>query len=199
MWFTPEDYAELLGLYLGDGCISGARRTYRLRIALDLKHPRIIEDARLLLARSMPSNSVDVVAGACTTGNLANVSVYSHHLPCLFPQHGPGKKHEREIALEHWQADLVDTAPWSLLRGLVRSDGCVFVNRTDIHRAHPYEYLSYNFSNKSGDIVDIFGHACELVGVVYRRTFTERRGIWQVRINRRESVAKMLMHVGLKE
>ncbi|MEK6271181.1 MAG: helix-turn-helix domain-containing protein [Actinomycetota bacterium] len=32
MWFTPEDYAELLGLYLGDGCISQHPRTTRLRI-----------------------------------------------------------------------------------------------------------------------------------------------------------------------
>jgi hypothetical protein len=56
MWFTPEDYAELLGFYLGDGCISSGPRTVRLRIALDLKYPQIIEAARALLARCFPQN-----------------------------------------------------------------------------------------------------------------------------------------------
>jgi hypothetical protein len=53
--FTPEDYSELLGLYLGDGCISAGARTMRLRITLDLKYPQIISDAQDLLARSLPS------------------------------------------------------------------------------------------------------------------------------------------------
>jgi hypothetical protein len=35
--FTADDYAELLGLYLGDGCISSQPRTARLRVALDAK------------------------------------------------------------------------------------------------------------------------------------------------------------------
>ena len=39
--FTPDDYAELLGLYLGDGCISAGARTFRMRIALDAKYPMI--------------------------------------------------------------------------------------------------------------------------------------------------------------
>src|SRR4051794_22870142 len=39
MQFTAEDYAELLGLYLGDGCISEGPRTQRLRLYLDAKYP----------------------------------------------------------------------------------------------------------------------------------------------------------------
>src|SRR4051794_16793955 len=39
--FTDDDYALLLGLYLGDGCVSRMRRTYRLRIHLDIKYPMI--------------------------------------------------------------------------------------------------------------------------------------------------------------
>src|SRR3954464_7093273 len=35
----PESaYSYLLGLYLGDGCISRARRVWRLRIVLDFKY-----------------------------------------------------------------------------------------------------------------------------------------------------------------
>src|SRR5688572_17275219 len=39
-----EWYAYLLGLYLGDGCISRHPRTYRLRISLDIRYPSIIDE-----------------------------------------------------------------------------------------------------------------------------------------------------------
>jgi hypothetical protein len=109
------------------------------------------------------------------------------------PQHGPGRKHERPIKLESWQSDLLHRAPWAFVRGCIRSDGCAFINRTE-----PYEYLNYDFSNKSKDIVDLFVATCELVGVEFRANHNPSRGLWQVRINRRQSVAKMVDEVGLK-
>jgi hypothetical protein len=40
-----DAYAYLLGLYLGDGCLSQHDRgVFRLRIALDQRYPRIIEE-----------------------------------------------------------------------------------------------------------------------------------------------------------
>jgi hypothetical protein len=192
MAFTPERYTELLGLYLGDGYISAGPRTFRLRITLDAEYPNVIEEAALLIRRSMPQNEVDIDAGG-VKGKCVNVSVYSQHLPCLLPQHGPGKKHERRIVLESWQRDLLNQAPWGFLRGCIRSDGCAFVNRTG-----PYQYLSYDFSNRSKDIADLFCGACDLAGVTYRLTGNPRRKLWDVRINRRASVDLMEMHVGLK-
>src|SRR3954463_9412429 len=50
----PESYAELLGLYLGDGCISRAGRTYRLRLSLDANYPGIVEDACAVLRSVFP-------------------------------------------------------------------------------------------------------------------------------------------------
>ena len=82
--------------------------------------------------------------------------VYNSHLSCLFPQAGPGKKHQRAIALEPWQAERVAAAPWAFLRGCIRSDGCVFVNRTG-----PYEYLTYDFYNLSAEIRQLFVDACQ--------------------------------------
>lgn len=191
--FASGDYAELLGLYLGDGHVSVYPRAQRLRIALDKKYPRIIADARTLLGRCFSANRVDVVpAPGCV-----HVSVYSSHLVCLLPQHGPGQKHNRRITLEPWQWAQVETAPWSFIRGCIRSDGCAFINRTDVHREVPYEYLTYEFSNMSKDIVGLFIGACDRVGV-FTRVNCDRRGRWDVRINRRPSVAKMLEHVGLK-
>jgi hypothetical protein len=194
MRFTLEDYAELLALYLGDGCISQHPRTQRLRIVLDTKYSRIIRDTRALLGRCFRHNAVDAVAAP----GCVHVAVYCSHLACLFPQHGPGPKHKRRIILERWQQEIVDGAPWPFIRGCIRTDGCSFINRTDIHRPEPYEYLSYEFSNTSTDIVDLFRQACARVDV-FTRANRDHRGRWSVRINRRESVARMLEHVGLKE
>jgi hypothetical protein len=192
--FTSADYTELLALYLGDGCLSRGLRTWRLRITLDNKYPGIIEDTRRLVRRIFPENSVDVVS---RNDNCVAVSVYSQHVPCLFPQHGAGKKHERRIFVEPWQQAHLTTAPWGFIRGCIRSDGCCFVNRTDIHRPEPYEYVSYGFANRSKDIVDLFVGACDRVGV-FTRANCNPDGRWDVRVNRRASVALMLEHVGYK-
>jgi hypothetical protein len=194
--FTTEDYAELLAMYLGDGCISAARRTSRLRIALDVKYPAIVADTKALLSRCFPTNPVGEVSAH--GGTMVFVSLYCSHLPCLFPQDGPGMKHQRPIVLERWQQEIVEFAPWPFIRGCIRTDGCAFINRTDIHRPKPYEYLSYQFSNMSKDIVGLFVEACARVDV-FTRVNCDRRGRWDVRVNRRESVALMLEHVGLKE
>ncbi|HWT24842.1 MAG TPA: hypothetical protein VN213_15170 [Solirubrobacteraceae bacterium] len=109
------------------------------------------------------------------------------HLPCLLPQHGEGKKHERRIFLENWQHDLVAEAPWAFLRGCIRSDGCVYVNRTG-----PSEYLSYGFHNHSTEILDLSERVCRAVDLDCRRTAHD------VRSYRRASVGPLLEHVGVK-
>jgi hypothetical protein len=134
---------------------------------------------------------------AFINGGCVNVSVYSSHLGCLLPQHGPGKKHERPMELEPWQDEILKAEPWAFIRSCIWTDGCAFVNKTDVHRCEPYEYLSYAFTNMSEGIVDLFVAACARVGV-FTRVTSGRSGIWKVRINRRASVALMLQHVGLK-
>jgi hypothetical protein len=115
------------------------------------------------------------------------LSVYSSHLPCVFPQHGEGMKHLRKIVLEDWQRAIVEDAPWSFLKGCIRSDGCSFINRTG-----PYEYLSYQFCNHSPDILGLFCWTCDLVGLEYRRYAQT------VRINRRGSVGRLKDEIGVK-
>jgi hypothetical protein len=189
MQFTPGDYAELLGLYLGDGCISSGPRTFSLRLFLDAKYPDIVSDAKALLERCLPENPVNLLSSS--REKMVVVSVYSTHLPCLFPQFAGGRKHERRISLEEWQIRCLEEAPWHFLKGCIRSDGCAFVNRTG-----RYSYLSYGFSNRSQDIIELFTRACRLVDVEYRQTCC--RGKFSVRINRRASVSRMLAEVGLK-
>jgi hypothetical protein len=185
MRFGPAEYAELLGFYLGDGHVVRAGRTHRLRLSLDARHGEVVAVARGLLARVFPRNPVSVAH--LDGGATAVLSVYSRHLPCLLPQHGVGKKHDRPIVLEPWQEELVAQAQWSLLRGLLWSDGCFFINRTG-----PYSYLSASFSNRSADIVALFCRTCDQVGVRYTTTGCS------VRICRRSSVADLAAFVGTK-
>lgn len=183
--FNAADYAELLGLYLGDGHISAMPRTERLRLMLDAKYPRIVEEAADLIARMLPGNRVG--RQLLHDGHMVTLHAYHSHWTCLFPQHGPGKKHHRPIVLEPWQETLVTAAPWAFLRGCIRSDGCVFINRTG-----KYEYESYDFTNLCQGILGLFALTCAQVGVECR-VYAKR-----VRINRRASVALMLEHVGRK-
>jgi Homeodomain-like domain len=183
--YTPADYAELLGLYLGDGHITQMARAQRLRLMLDAKYPTIVDDAADLIARVVPWN--DVGRQFPHEGRMVTLFAYHRHWSCLFPQHGPGKKHERPIILEPWQEGLVEAAPWALLRGLIRSDGCVYINRTG-----KYEYESYEFANCSKGILELFVATCASVGVECRRYDRHAR------IYRRASVTLMLEHVGRK-
>lgn len=183
--FTPGEYTELLGLYLGDGNIVRAGRTYRLRLSLDARHATVLGEAIALVERCLPRNPVSVAR--LDGGATAVTSVYSSHLPCLFPQHGPGKKHERPIVLEPWQQALVEQAPWAFLRGLVHSDGCLFINRTG-----RYRYLSVCFDNLSADIRRLFVETCGLVDVACRASGTS------VRVYRRSDVAAFAAFVGAK-
>jgi hypothetical protein len=183
--FSEPDYCELLGLYLGDGHIVRTGRSDRLRIYLDPRYTQIIADAAALLRRCFPEHSVGIFRSAKGTTKI--VSLYCTHLQCLFPQHAAGQKHLRKIRLEPWQSEILKREPWPFLRGCIRSDGCMFVNRTG-----PYSYVSYDFSNHSPDILGLFTLACDLVGVEYR-AYAQC-----VRINRRASVALMQEHVGGK-
>jgi Homeodomain-like domain len=185
MRFSASDYAMLLGLYLGDGHISRVGRTFRLRLSLDAAYPHVVAEARALLACCMPHQRSGVTRA--DRGATVIPWIYSSHLPCLFPQHGLGKKHERAIVLESWQQAQVDAAPWALLRGLLWSDGCSFVNRTG-----RYSYLSFDFCNRSSEILGLFAATCDAVGVRYRQY--EHR----IRINRRASVLLVEANVGLK-
>ena len=82
-----------------------------------------------------------------------------------FPQHGPGRKHERPIVLEPWQREIVDAFPQEFLRGLIHSDGCRTVNRFKTKlpsgRVAEYAYPRYFFSNLSADIRGLFCEYCE--------------------------------------
>lgn len=129
-----------------------------------------------------------------------DIKVYSTHLRCLFPQHGPGMKHTRRIVLEDWQQEIVDAHPWAFIRGLIHSDGCRITNWTTRlvgGERKRYEYPRYFFSNKSDDIRKLCGDTLSKVGVEWTTT---ARGVdpYNISVARKASVALMDLHVGPK-
>jgi hypothetical protein len=182
----PAAYVYLLGLYLGDGCISPVHRgVYRLRIALDTRYPGVIRSAAVALSE-IRGRKAHVQS---QSGNWVEVSGYWKSWPCLFPQHGPGKKHERPIVLTEWQRELVSRWPDQLLRGLIHSDGCRFINTGRGNWSWP----RYNFRQASIEIRGIFCDACDLMGLHWTRA-----GQRTIYVSRKADVAKLDEFIGPK-
>jgi hypothetical protein len=162
-----SEYAYLLGLYLGDGMLTPAPRgVWRLRITLDQDYPNIIAECCAAIQSVADRNAGRLARTGCD-------EVYSHwkHWHCLFPQHAPGPKHEREIKLEAWQRSVVARRPGPFLRGLIHSDGCRVTNRVRRRLrdgVRTYEYPRYFFSNMSSDIRELFVAACRRLNVDVR-------------------------------
>lgn len=187
-------YSYLLGLYLGDGHIShySEHRVPNLMITCTESWAGLMDACEQAMRAVFPGNSVCRVR---RTG-CSNVKVYSKHLPCLFPQHGPGKKHERTITLEPWQQEIVDAHPWDFIRGLIHSDGCRITNWTTrlvAGERKRYEYPRYFFTNKSADIIRLFTATLNKVGVDWKQSNSHN-----ISIARKASVTLMDTHVGPK-
>ncbi|MBB5779832.1 helix-turn-helix domain-containing protein [Nonomuraea jabiensis] len=191
---APADsYIHLLGLYLGDGHIVACPKgVYLLSIYCDDRWPGLIEEATITMAHVMPTSVISRRhRNGCT-----EVKSLSKHWPHLFPQHGPGKKHERPIVLEPWQREIVSAHPGRFVRGLIHSDGWRGTNR--VRRDLPsgvrwYEYPRYHFKNESPDILALCGEALDLLGVAWR--FNNRN---ELSVARREAVELLDLHVGPK-
>jgi hypothetical protein len=196
-WTPPDDwsYALLLGLFLGDGCLSRMTRTWTLRISMDAGYPDLIDQA--VMATQLVAVNSRVTTRKMRDAECVVVGCSWLGWPDAIPQHGPGRKHTRPIVLARWQQEIVDRHPWPFLRGLLHSDGCRTVNRFSTKlpsgRVAAYEYPRWFFSNLSADIRDLFCHTCEAVGV--RWTQSNPRNI---SVAHRASVALLDEFVGLK-
>jgi len=178
-------YSYLLGLYLGDGCLSEYRgEVFKLRIACCDAYPDLMDECAMTIAELLPNRIGRVHLVGCT-----EVYSYSKHWICFFPQHGPGPKHKRLIELLDWQQDIVDRFPAPFLRGLLHSDGCRVLNWVN-GKAYP----RYHFSNASADIRALFGRACDRLGVQWRPN-----NVRELSVARRDSVSLLDEFVGPKK
>lgn len=187
---NPTDlkaYAYLLGLYLGDGHLVTNARVPVLRIYCADAWPDLI-DACEQAMRAVLAGSVQRIQQKGCVG----VQSYGNHWPCLLPQHGPGKKHERPILLADWQQRILINHPGEFVRGLFHSDGCRVSNRVT-RRGRAYVYPRYMFVNESADIMRLCQWALDLLGVAWRMN---RRN--SLSVARRNAVAALDRHVGPK-
>ncbi|MER5480603.1 transcriptional regulator [Streptomyces sp. NPDC002734] len=193
----PAAYSYLLGLYLGDGCISRSRASsYVMRIACADAWPGLIDACESALRAVRPDHSAfRVPKQGCTM-----VTMASKHWTCLFPQHGPGRKHDRAIVLAPWQQSVVEAHPWEFVRGLIHSDGCRVTNwttRTVGGEVKRYEYPRYFFTNVSADIRRLFTDTLDRLGVEWK-VCSRNGNPFNVSVARKASVALMDAHVGPK-
>jgi len=187
-------YAYLLGLYLGDGCLTHGRRdVFALCIACCDDWPGLLAAAKSAMSAVMPASSV---VGVRRVG-MTEVKSYSKHWPCLFPQHGPGRKHTRTIELADWQWVIVERYPGDFARGLFHSDGYRGINR--VRRTWGaaverwYEYPRYLFVNHSADILRLCGQTLDRLGVAWRFSKPDT-----ISVARKEAVARLDEFVGPK-
>jgi len=160
-----------------------------LRIACCDDHPRLIDECAASMRAVRP--------GPVSRGPVPGLPVrggYGKHWSCVFPQHGAGRRHERQIALAPWQQEIVDEHPGPLLRGLFHSDGCRVQKWAIGADGQRYEgYPRTLFSNASEDIIGICCAALDQLGIAWTRP---RRDT--VSVARRAAVAVLDEHVGPK-
>lgn len=184
-------YVYLLGLYLGDGCISKNRRgVWCMRIALDAAYPGIVRECQSALEAIFPSKQARVAERRDC--RCIDVSMWSKHWPCLIPQHGPGRKHLRSIALTGWQTEVVEAQRKAFLRGLIHSDGTRVI-ATERKGNYVRRAPRYAFSNKSEDIKRLFCESCDSLGIRWTRPCDR-----QIAIYRKASVAILDEFIGPK-
>jgi hypothetical protein len=160
-----------------------------LRIPTDARYPGIIGECR---AAILAVRGRKPYVQRHKEARFVTIVSYWNAWPCLIPQHGPGRKHSRAIALEDWQQEIVNASPRPFLRGLIHSDGWRGLNRVRV-KGKGYAYPRYEFSNRSADIRRIFTDACDLLGVEWRPW-----GRYHIPIAKRASVALLDEFVGPK-
>lgn len=168
-------------------------RTWCFVLALGARYPLLVAEALVATRLAAAPGAVSVQPAP---GCVRLVS-YGSQWTRVFPQHRPGRKHERGIELERWQRDAVDAHPQAFLRGLIHSDGCRTINRFKTTlpsgRVAEYEYARYFFSNLSADIRGLFCEYCDRLGI--RWTQSNPRN---VSVSHRKSVALLDEFVGPK-
>ena len=191
-----RSYSYLLGIYLGDGYLANASaRSPVLEISLDPRYPGIVGECSAAIQRVV---KIRAKASLRKTpkGRAIRLVATSRLWPLAFPQHGPGKKHERVIALATWQQDIVDQFPNEFLRGLIHADGSRVLNRFKVELAsgsREYEYPRYFFTNLSADIRGLFCASCDRLGIRWTQSSYKN-----ISIADRRSVAMLDSFVGPK-
>jgi hypothetical protein len=168
---------------------------WTLKVACDERYGQIIAEVIQALGQTFPESPVHRRHLSSAASEV--ISLSHPAIGLAFPQHGPGRKHQRKIGLADWQLELTHAHPGALVRGLIHSDGCRCVNsfktKLPSGRIAEYSYVRYFFTNNSADIRGIFIEHCELLGV--KVTQSNYRNL---SVSHRKSVATLEGLVGPK-
>jgi hypothetical protein len=182
----PATYAYVFGQYLGDGSIQRNKNGVpKLRIFCCSDYPGIIGRVVASARAIVPGR---VSGWKSNRARLVVVTTHWKHLPCLFPQDGPGRKHDRFICLADWQNEIVVRHPEPFLRGLIESDGC-----RDVNRVNGGEYPRYSFCNVSDDIRRLCTRTLDLLDVHWTQMNANN-----IAVARRPDVAYLDSFIGPK-
>ena len=187
---APAAYAYVLGLYLGDGHVVRSAKSWLLAIYMDSAYPGIVLEACEAIM-TIRGGSAPRVKSRGDSRCVAAPSQW-RHWPAVLPQHGPGRKHHRAIALTDWQTQLTTVTPEAFVRGLIHSDGSRYVANQRVG-GKVYRYSRYEFANRSEDIKRIFCDHLDLLGIGWTRP-----NAMSIAIARRADVAALDRFVGPK-
>jgi hypothetical protein len=187
-------YSYLLGAYLGDGWVGRAGRSWCLRLTLDVAYPAVVREAVTAMGAVSMARVTTLLRKERSTVVIQSAGA---HWGGLFPQHGPGKKHERKIELVDWQFLITRQYAREFIRGLIHSDGSRCINRFSVKlpsgRVGRYAYPRYFFTNYSADIRWIFCDHLDLLGIQWSQSNPRN-----ISVSTRDSVALMDSFVGPK-
>jgi hypothetical protein len=189
-----EAYSYLLGVYLGDGWVGRFGRCWTLRFTLDVSYPDIVRECCASMAAVSSARVTTLLRAQKST---AIIQSSGPDWGNLFPQCGPGKKHERKIELVDWQLVITRQYTQEFIRGLIHSDGSRCTNRFSVKlpsgRVGRYAYPRYFFTNYSADIRGIFCEHCDLLGIRWSQSNPRN-----ISVSHRDSVALLNSFVGPK-
>lgn len=161
----PSDsYAYILGMYLGDGCLSKSTkcRTCTLYITQNREYDIVVNDCLNHLKNLMKEFDIEPTVVYRKNSKACDIKINSVYTLKLFPQHGEGLKHDRKINLEDWQWTHVEKEPWMFIKGLMHSDGSKYFDKYN-------SKWHWQFTNRSEDIKDILCQVCDTVGLQWTR------------------------------
>lgn len=169
-----DSYSYILGMYLGDGYVDKMKRTYRLRIALDSRQDIVENECIKHLKILFPDNNIN--SRIIKNQNCKTITLYSNLLPYIFPQcRFRGKKHEHDVSLLQYQKNSINLLPF--MKGLFQSDGSFYYRNS--------KYKTYNFSNKSIQIIDMFSE-CLINLNILPKISKKANGVYRIQIQNKK-------------
>ena len=154
-----EDFAYLIGVFAGDGCLSRLPRTYKFSIACDNRYPDLIAKYAALLERI---TGCPPIVQPRNESKATDVILHGIDLPTLFGL-PCGRKTESGFQTPAWVFEDQQYLK-AFVRGLVETDGGIYKrNRPDKGRTWECIFVAYN-----AQIMADFLKAASLLGYCFR-------------------------------